>query len=70
MRYHCYKNIAKLMNEESFEWKDFWDGFIAITNSCTYKAAIPSRIGGDGCENSYGDYQAFIILGNRCRQWI
>ena len=58
------------MNEESFEWKDFWDGFIAITNSCTYKAAIPSRIGGDGCENSYGDYQAFIILGNRCRQWI
>lgn len=38
MRYHCYKNIAKLMNEESFEWKDFWDGFIAITNSCTYKA--------------------------------
>ena len=50
------------MNEESFEWKDFWDGFVAITNSCTYKAAIPSRIGGDGCENSYGDYQAFINL--------
>lgn len=41
MRYHCYKNIAKLMNEESFEWKDFWDGFIAITNSCTYKEGVP-----------------------------
>ena len=43
MRYHCYKNIAKLMNEESFEWKDFWDGFIAITNSCTYKARVSQK---------------------------